>query len=564
MRLFVKRIFYLSVLLLSCLTLFISKTFSDTLLDGVELESGYISYFKHDDWNTVSPGSQCDCCSNGRAGLWKGEGTEDFYVTLTYSGQSYYKVCYTDIVNSDRTALYMLYPPEGGYICTSCAQPFFYNSGEICSDYNEKFDTIFISAGSVTKRNYLNYPPNILNYYEMCSLPPPPSYRGYSILGEDSSYTFRIKCEGEKIATILRIEARVLIISEGEPSGKEFLINTISPFYTQKIGMGYSESERLYYWGGWLKWDIPIYKRCGESITVTPSLISGYGYTISYPDSLIKAIFDCPVDVNVPSVVMPKKTGNNVADVAVTLLTPAPSGGVDVRLTVEVVKNSGGHIEDGHTGSRPKGEITDDYDNKIDTITFTEGETQKMVKYKASEVSGEERIIAEIEGGGRCEGTINVKVPELTPLGAKQNLLPWGGTAEHKLGDNNYGTGYTLSAVYYAVGKYAKDYVLNTAPDVYLAVIDMSLPSGGLFDINGDWDTPHDWHRVGRSVDFSKYYKDSGGNNIQVVFYDEDGNVIKTTDLITDDDLDKYFAEKKYKCTRKEKSIGKIHYECPK
>ena len=151
MRLFVKRIFYLSVLLLSCLTLFISKTFSDTLLDGVELESGYISYFKHDDWNTVSPGSQCDCCSNGRAGLWKGEGTEDFYVTLTYSGQSYYKVCYTDIVNSDRTALYMLYPPEGGYICTSCAQPFFYNSGEICSDYNEKFDTIFISAGSVTK-----------------------------------------------------------------------------------------------------------------------------------------------------------------------------------------------------------------------------------------------------------------------------------------------------------------------------------------------------------------------------------------------------------------------------
>ena len=137
------------------------------------------------------------------------------------------------------------------------------------------------------------------------------------------------------------------------------------------------------------------------------------------------------------------------------------------------------------------------------------------------------------------------------------------GTAEHKLSDNNYGTGYTLSAVYYAVGKYAKDHALNTAPDVYLAVIDMSLPYGGLFDINGDWDTPHDWHRVGRSVDFSKYYKDSGGNNIQVVFYDEDGNVIKTTDLITDDDLDKYFAEKNINVPVKRKVLVRFIMNVP-
>ncbi|MBI5746986.1 MAG: hypothetical protein HZA13_08280 [Nitrospirae bacterium] len=90
----------------------------------------------------------------------------------------------------------------------------------------------------------------------------------------------------------------------------------------------------------------------------------------------------------------------------------------------------------------------------------------------------------------------------------------------------------------------------------------MSLPWGGLFDIDGNWTTPHDWHRVGRSVDFSKHYKDGNGNNLEVTFFDEDGNVTKITEIINDDKLDKYFKNRN--CTRKEKEIGKIHYQCTK
>ncbi len=90
----------------------------------------------------------------------------------------------------------------------------------------------------------------------------------------------------------------------------------------------------------------------------------------------------------------------------------------------------------------------------------------------------------------------------------------------------------------------------------------MSLPLGGLFDIDGDWKPPHDFHRVGRSVDFTKFYRDASNNNIEVFISDEDGNVIETTGIIDDDDLDKRFSKKD--CTRKEKKEGLIHYQCPK
>jgi murein endopeptidase len=34
-----------------------------------------------------------------------------------------------------------------------------------------------------------------------------------------------------------------------------------------------------------------------------------------------------------------------------------------------------------------------------------------------------------------------------------------------------------------------------------LFINDMSLPYGGLFDVNGDWKTPHKTHRIGKSAD---------------------------------------------------------------
>jgi len=44
-----------------------------------------------------------------------------------------------------------------------------------------------------------------------------------------------------------------------------------------------------------------------------------------------------------------------------------------------------------------------------------------------------------------------------------------------------------------------------------LGVNDMSLVNGGLFDIDADWDTPHNLHRSGTSVDIDRSVELTGG-----------------------------------------------------
>lgn len=256
-----------------------------------------------------------------------------------------------------------------------------------------------------------------------------------------------------------------------------------------------------------------------------------------------------------PDEIYPNEAGSPVSSTVTAKVTDSngnPLSGYQVNFETKVVESKGHE----HTNTRSAG--------IIGGWCITDNNGKCSVNYYASTVAGIDRITASLASYPEIKDNkdITVKVPMLESLQNKPNLLPWGGTPKHKLGNNNYGTTYTRGAVYYGVEKYAKDYDLNLSPDIYLAVIDMSLPWGGLFDINGDWQPPHSLHRRGESVDFSKYYKDSSGNNIEVAFYDENGNVIEITGIIDDRKLDEKFLDKK--CTRYEKEIGLIHYECPR
>jgi hypothetical protein len=185
-----------------------------------------------------------------------------------------------------------------------------------------------------------------------------------------------------------------------------------------------------------------------------------------------------------------------------------------------------------------------------------------VLLYEASLQGGVETIAARgrQEPAVREEKRLEVKVPNLGPLESRLNLITWTSSERyHKLRDSNHGTSYSNSAIYYAVREYSKLFTLPTSAN--LAAIDMSLPKGWLFDIGGDWLPPHTLHREGRSVDFSKYYRDNIGNIINVTIYKK-GKPVKTTTIIDDDKLDQYFRD--MKCKRYEKNIGKIHYECPK
>jgi len=100
--------------------------------------------------------------------------------------------------------------------------------------------------------------------------------------------------------------------------------------------------------------------------------------------------------------------------------------------------------------------------------------------------------------------------------------------------EGNYGTPGAISSI----TGFSQEYFLATGNK--LSVNDMSLPAGGLFDINDNWGTPHSTHRVGTSVDIN--HIDGGGFQVDETFLDEQAKIKN--------------------CSRWERDVGLIHYEC--
>ena len=229
----------------------------------------------------------------------------------------------------------------------------------------------------------------------------------------------------------------------------------------------------------------------------------------------------CEISITAnPNAVWPKNAGSSqtTSTITVSLTSPAPPEGCTVNLSIEPVANSGGHS---HDGNRPKGSITPA------VIPLTNTKTSDTATYTSNVVSGEERIIATVTGGDESQAKIKVRVRTLGEMGESSAWKLTGQTTIHPV--NHYGT-YTVVGI---IGNMAADYYEETG--IAIGINDMSLPWGGLFDINNNWSTPHSLHRVGKSVDV-----------------DHLG--------VKEDKLDK-IAEKRYKCKRLE--VDKIHYECP-
>lgn len=127
------------------------------------------------------------------------------------------------------------------------------------------------------------------------------------------------------------------------------------------------------------------------------------------------------------------------------------------------------------------------------------------VNYQSSEIAGEEKIIAEVEGEKKGEAAIKVRVPGLLELGAGDGYTLIGQTNTHPR--NHYGTENTLYSLLDLTGAYYEE---NKGT---LRINDISLPWGGAFDLCGQWDPGktctkyskggHKTHRVGKTVDVS-------------------------------------------------------------
>lgn len=214
---------------------------------------------------------------------------------------------------------------------------------------------------------------------------------------------------------------------------------------------------------------------------------------------------------------LPSGSHDNTALVEPKVSSPAPAGGCVVNLDVEPV-SAKGHST-GHTpGIYPKDKAgkMEMGGKAITSCTIPEGETTcratdgsiSPVIYTAPEISGEEKITATLKDTGeKASKSIFTMVPDLGPLSSLQFYRPTGQTGDHP--DNHYGTNDTI----FNIQGMAQDYFDLCDEDICnetLGINDMSLPWGGLFDVNGDWKSPHgmivgvEKHRIGKAVDIDR------------------------------------------------------------
>lgn len=156
---------------------------------------------------------------------------------------------------------------------------------------------------------------------------------------------------------------------------------------------------------------------------------------------------------------------------------------------------SGGHAH--HDAARPKGEFTP-----------TSGNTGPSgllpVTYTAPEVAGviDATFQSSLRGTIRPPSTftIGVRVPGLAELPPGENYVLVGSFGEPGVTSQHVSNHFGLPSFNRSLQQLADRYAAGF-PGQRLEYNDMSLPLGGLFDVNNNWRPPHHSHRFGTDVD---------------------------------------------------------------
>ncbi len=116
------------------------------------------------------------------------------------------------------------------------------------------------------------------------------------------------------------------------------------------------------------------------------------------------------------------------------------------------------------------------------------------------------RIVAQFESSGACQGTqinyIDVQVQGLLEMEGGQNYyLDWTYPGEQDYHPvNHYGSQKLIDSLVTVANEYKTAF-----PDSGRLIFqDMSLPWGGVFDLNYDWKEPHYGHTIGADADINR------------------------------------------------------------
>ena len=174
-----------------------------------------------------------------------------------------------------------------------------------------------------------------------------------------------------------------------------------------------------------------------------------------------------------------------------------------VEVTSAAVDSSGGHS---HTQNRPSGYFVTTSGDTVKQQDFDTGPDTIRTVYQASMFGGKERIIAKILSLTPTiadTDTVVVRVPNLISFPRNSNYqLPPNRDTLHP--NNHYLLQGAINDLVDAANGFQNE-EWNTSGIMNLN--DMSLQSGGLFDIYHTWIPPHRAHRLGKSVDIANIIK---------------------------------------------------------
>ncbi len=185
--------------------------------------------------------------------------------------------------------------------------------------------------------------------------------------------------------------------------------------------------------------------------------------------------------------VRPERTGTNRLDLEVGVFDAAgqPIPNRTVTLAVDGIERTGGHQ---HGGTMPAGTLTG-------TVIPTGATGLASVTYRAAVFGGGVEIRGTADGAVEAVDTIQVRVVGLVELADGGTVDTIGVTTTHP--DSHWGTPGMVAALL-ALGDSVQGRFGRG-----IAVNDMSLPSGGKFDLNNGYGPSgtHGEHRVGTSTD---------------------------------------------------------------
>jgi len=255
----------------------------------------------------------------------------------------------------------------------------------------------------------------------------------------------------------------------------------------------------------------------------------------------VQAYFDLNKVKNTKNDIVIKvtKSGEPLPDYPVTILT-------------KWVTNSGGHDHDGSDDlSKPKKtqkgwivniEEADSAQGKLSTITNGDGIIK--LRYRAPKFGGRIKLISQIKNGNgetlQSKSEIKIRVPDLVHLPNFRYYKKVGGTVSHH--------GPRLDSAYpnsrepdnnHWVNKKVRPLLLSLAVmyhDIYpteelIRYNDISLVSGGLFDVFGKWTSPHILHRLGQNIDVRT--SPPRGDGIPFVLLGKMREIVRGLDLKT-------------------------------